>query len=166
MLGVPYILMHMRGDPGTMQRREHTSYGDVCADVGRELQRSADAACSSGIEPWRLVLDPGRVLAPGNAPCACTLPHSVNPGRGLSVNAWLLGSACLYRHLLWAAGIGFAKTGEGNCQLMAGLARIRQQLAGPLHAAPLLVGPSRKGFLGKITGVWMRTLMYSCPHQC
>ena len=35
---------------------------------------------------------------------------------------------------------------------MAGLARIRQQLAGPLHAAPLLVGPSRKGFLGKITG--------------
>ena len=61
-LGVPYILMHMRGDPGTMQRAEHTSYGNICADVGRELQAAADAAGSAGIEPWRLVLDPGELL--------------------------------------------------------------------------------------------------------
>lgn len=73
-LGVPYILMHMRGDPATMQSRENTSYDDICADVGRELQRAADAACSSGIEPWRLVLDPGRALQLGAAPCACRLP--------------------------------------------------------------------------------------------
>lgn len=58
-LGVPYILMHMRGDPATMQSRENTSYEDVCTDVGRELQAAADAAMSSGIEPWRLILDPG-----------------------------------------------------------------------------------------------------------
>lgn len=51
------------------------------------------------------------------------------------------------------AGIGFAKTAEGNCQLIGGLDRVRAQLKGPLHNAPLLVGPSRKGFLGKITGV-------------
>jgi len=50
------------------------------------------------------------------------------------------------------AGIGFAKTAEGNCQLIAGLDRVRAQLKGPLHNAPLLVGPSRKGFLGRITG--------------
>lgn len=50
------------------------------------------------------------------------------------------------------AGIGFAKTAEGNCQLIGGLDRVRAQLKGPFHNAPLLVGPSRKGFLGKITG--------------
>ena len=62
-LGVPYILMHMRGDPATMQSRENTSYEDVCTDVGRELQAAADAAMRSGIEPWRLILDPGGVFA-------------------------------------------------------------------------------------------------------
>lgn len=51
------------------------------------------------------------------------------------------------------AGIGFAKTAEGNWQLIAGLDRVRAQLKGPFHNAPLLVGPSRKGFLGKVTGV-------------
>ena len=60
-LGVPYILMHMRGDPATMQSRENTSYEDVCTDVGRELQAAAGAAMTSGIEPWRLILDPGGV---------------------------------------------------------------------------------------------------------
>ena len=76
-LGVPYILMHMRGDPATMQSRENTSYVDVCTDVGRELQAAANAAMSSGIEPWRLILDPGglspldilRTDLPGRKPC-------------------------------------------------------------------------------------------------
>jgi len=58
-LGVPYILMHMRGDPSSMQSHDNTTYADVCGDVGRELQRTAEAATSSGIEPWRLILDPG-----------------------------------------------------------------------------------------------------------
>lgn len=35
---VPYILMHMRGDPTTMQSSENTTYDDVCADVGDALQ--------------------------------------------------------------------------------------------------------------------------------
>ena len=30
-LGVPYILMHMRGTPRTMQ--EYTNYGDIIADL-------------------------------------------------------------------------------------------------------------------------------------
>ena len=51
--------MHMRGDPGSMQSTDNTSYVDVCTDVGRELQQAADAAMRSGIEPWRLILDPG-----------------------------------------------------------------------------------------------------------
>lgn len=58
-LGVPYVLMHMRGDPGTMSSREHTTYADVCMDVGDALQASAEAATYAGIEPWRLILDPG-----------------------------------------------------------------------------------------------------------
>lgn len=61
-LGVPYIMMHMRGDPSTMQSAENTAYIDVCADVGRELQSTAAAAMRSGIEPWRIIPDPGKVM--------------------------------------------------------------------------------------------------------
>ena len=56
-LNVPYILMHMRGDPRTMQ--QHTQYGDTCLEVGQELQAQAQAAMEAGIEPWRIILDPG-----------------------------------------------------------------------------------------------------------
>ena len=37
-------------------------------------------------------------------------------------------------------------------RLIAGLQRVREQLEGPLNTMPMLVGPSRKGFLGKLTG--------------
>ena len=60
-LGVPYIMMHMRGDPSTMQSAENTAYEDVCVDVGRELQITAAAAMRSGIEPWRIIPDPGEM---------------------------------------------------------------------------------------------------------
>jgi dihydropteroate synthase len=43
-------------------------------------------------------------------------------------------------------GIGFAKTAEQNVQLLAGLGRLRAL------GCPLLVGPSRKSFIGKLTG--------------
>ncbi|GER47042.1 UTP--glucose-1-phosphate uridylyltransferase [Striga asiatica] len=36
-LEIPYVAMHIRGDPSTMQNSENLSYGDVCADVAREL---------------------------------------------------------------------------------------------------------------------------------
>ena len=58
-LGVPYIMMHMRGDPGTMQSANNTAYEDVCIEVGRELQSTAAAAIAAGIEPWRIIPDPG-----------------------------------------------------------------------------------------------------------
>jgi dihydropteroate synthase len=44
-------------------------------------------------------------------------------------------------------GIGFAKTAGQSVALLAGLARLRAALA-----CPLLVGPSRKSFIGKVTG--------------
>jgi dihydropteroate synthase len=43
-------------------------------------------------------------------------------------------------------GIGFAKTAEQSVALLAGLGRLRAL------GRPLLVGPSRKSFIGKVTG--------------
>jgi dihydropteroate synthase len=54
---VPVVLMHMRGDPRTMQT--HTSYDDLLLDVLDELQARVDAAVQAGIDRTRLVLDPG-----------------------------------------------------------------------------------------------------------
>lgn len=99
--------MHMRGTPADMQRRQHTQYADVVADVAAELAERADAALAAGIQPWRLVLDPG---------------------------------------------LGFAKSQEGNLRLLAGLPGLRAALPPPLARLPLLLGPSRKGFLGALTG--------------
>jgi hypothetical protein len=42
-LGVPYVVMHMRGDPKTMARRELSSYGCVWREV-RARAREGDAA--------------------------------------------------------------------------------------------------------------------------
>src|SRR6185436_4309291 len=51
--GVPVILMHMRGEPATMQ--ELARYDDVVAEVARELrERMAEA---EGVE--QILIDPG-----------------------------------------------------------------------------------------------------------
>ena len=56
------------------------------------------------------------------------------------------------KSLSHSAGIGFAKNMEGNLEIMGGLQRIRSQLKGSIQGMPMLLGPSRKGFLGKLTG--------------
>ena len=104
---MPYVLMHMRGTPQDMQQQRHTAYGDVVAEVAGELAAAAGAAVAAGVEPWRLVLDPG---------------------------------------------LGFAKTPDGNVALMARLPALRAALPPPLAGLPLLLGPSRKRFLGRLTG--------------
>ncbi|CAL5085632.1 unnamed protein product [Urochloa decumbens] len=58
-LGVPYIVMHMRGDPSTMQCEKNLQYGDVCKEVASELYTQVREAELSGIPLWRIVLDPG-----------------------------------------------------------------------------------------------------------
>ena len=55
--GVPWMLMHWRGHSRDMQAL--ASYGDVVVDVRTELLRQADAALAAGVEPDRIVLDPG-----------------------------------------------------------------------------------------------------------
>jgi 2-amino-4-hydroxy-6-hydroxymethyldihydropteridine diphosphokinase/dihydropteroate synthase len=107
----PYIAMHMRGDPTTMQSAALTRYDDVSRRVGEELAARAAAASAAGVEPWRLWTDPG---------------------------------------------LGFAKTHEGCWDLLANLRGVRDAVTreggGGLARAPMLVGASRKGFLGAATG--------------
>jgi dihydropteroate synthase len=54
---VGVCLMHMRGDPRTMQAE--AEYGDVVGEVGAFLAERAAACEASGIARDRLVLDPG-----------------------------------------------------------------------------------------------------------
>ncbi|KAG0575880.1 hypothetical protein KC19_5G037000 [Ceratodon purpureus] len=109
-LGVPYIMMHMRGDPTTMQSKENTTYNNVCEEVGKELNAQIKNAEALGIPAWRIITDPG---------------------------------------------IGFAKTKQQNLDLLRDLPIVRRVLSESsftVSRGPMLVGPSRKGFLGKITG--------------
>jgi dihydropteroate synthase len=55
--GASVVLMHMPGDPTTMQSR--TDYRDVVADTARYLRQRAEAAVAAGIPPERLWIDPG-----------------------------------------------------------------------------------------------------------
>jgi dihydropteroate synthase len=96
--GCDIVLMHMRGDPTTMQRL--TTYDDVCAEVWDVLDTRAAAAVDAGVSPARILLDPG---------------------------------------------IGFAKTAS---QSLALLRDLRRRTAG----RRVLIGASRKSFLGTITG--------------
>ena len=56
-LKVPVCLMHMQGEPRTMQ--QDPSYGDVVSDVRRFLAERIFACEMSGIDKRRIVVDPG-----------------------------------------------------------------------------------------------------------
>ena len=51
-------LMHMRGEPKTMQA-EDPVYGDVVAEVAAFLRERADAVRAAGVPAERIALDPG-----------------------------------------------------------------------------------------------------------
>jgi len=53
----PIILMHIKGTPQTMQ--DNPAYEDVVADVIDSLQLSVERAKQAGINPDKIVLDPG-----------------------------------------------------------------------------------------------------------
>ncbi|MFF3561959.1 dihydropteroate synthase [Streptomyces sp. NPDC002574] len=55
--GAPFVVMHWRGQSIDMNNR--AVYADVVGEVTDELRRSFDAAVSGGIDPERIVLDPG-----------------------------------------------------------------------------------------------------------
>lgn len=97
--GCPLILMHMKGEPRSMQAAPH--YEDVVGEVRNFLAERADAAVSAGVSPEKIILDPG-----------------IGFGKTLKHNLLLI------KHLKEIAALGF----------------------------PVLVGPSRKTFIGRITG--------------
>ncbi len=93
--GVPLILMHMRGEPRTMQ--EGGFARDVMKDVMRGLRKSVEAARKAGVAKTQIILDPG---------------------------------------------IGFGKSFAQNYEVLQKLPQLAKL------GYPLLVGASRKGFLG------------------
>jgi dihydropteroate synthase len=98
-VGCPVVLMHMLGEPKTMQRDPR--YGDVVSEVRDFLAERAEHAVAAGVAPENIILDPG-----------------VGFGKTLSHNLELL------RRLDGIVSLGF----------------------------PVLVGTSRKSFIGRITG--------------
>lgn len=96
---IPCCLMHMLGEPRTMQLDPR--YDDVVAEVGAFLEERVEVAVSAGIARERIAIDPG---------------------------------------------IGFGKTVEHNLELLRRLEEIVS--LGP----PVLIGTSRKSFLGRLTG--------------
>ncbi len=96
---VPLILMHMKGQPRTMQ--ENPIYRNLMAEVKSFLSEAADKAEKAGVAREMIIIDPG---------------------------------------------VGFGKTFDHNLVL---LNRLEEFAA---LNRPLLVGPSRKAFLGQILG--------------
>jgi dihydropteroate synthase len=97
--GVDCCLMHMLGEPRTMQLDPR--YDDVVGEVRAFLEERLAVAVRSGIAEHRVLLDPG---------------------------------------------IGFGKTLEHNLEL---LRRLDEIVA---LGRPVVIGTSRKSFLGKLTG--------------
>ncbi len=96
------ILMHMRGEPRTMQLDPSYPQDDVVGEVAKFLSERREAALGFGVDAASIILDPG---------------------------------------------IGFGKTVAHNLALIRGIPRLAQL------GAPLMIGHSRKSFLGKVTGV-------------
>ena len=96
-LQVPIFLMHMQGEPRTMQENPH--YRDVVQDVKKFLNDAILVAKACGIPKHLIAIDPG---------------------------------------------IGFGKTLDHNLKILKNLRSFKE------ISAPLLLGVSRKSFIGKI----------------
>ena len=104
-LRVPVCLMHMQGEPGTMQ--QDPAYGDVVAEVAAFLAGRLAACEAAGIPRERLLVDPGFGFGK-------TLAHNLALLRGLPRLA-LLGVpvlAGLSRKSMIGALLGGVPVGE------------------------------------------------------
>lgn len=95
----PYIMMHMRGTPGSMQTRP--TYRDLLGEIKEFFRERIEWAEGEGIAPNRIIIDPG---------------------------------------------IGFGKTLEHNLKIISCLPSLAEL------GRPILIGPSRKSFIGSILG--------------
>lgn len=96
--GAAVILMHMRGEPKTMQDAVH--YDDLIGEIADELASWRGAVIAAGVDGRKLLVDPG---------------------------------------------IGFGKTFEHNVEILARASELSS-------IGPLVIGASRKGFIGHLTG--------------
>lgn len=99
MSGCGYILMHMLGEPATMQVAP--AYVDVVGEVRDFLAGRLDAAAAEGVDRSRCIVDPG---------------------------------------------IGFGKKLPHNLAVLAGTGELAKL------GCPVMIGASRKRFIGEITG--------------
>ncbi|WBB55436.1 dihydropteroate synthase [Verrucosispora sp. WMMD573] len=86
--GCPWVLMHWRGHSRRMS--ELASYGDVVADVRAELGQRVDAALAAGVDPDRIIIDPGLGFAKNaahNWQLSARLPELVELGYPLLFGA-------------------------------------------------------------------------------
>lgn len=134
-LDVPFVLMHMRGEPEEVNQPRHQKYegGDVVSGVRSELAQAVRKALEAGIKRWNIILD---------------------PGVGFSKNAQ--GNLQLLRDLPAVTGRQLLPT-RSPLLLQGTKEQGKERDAGDADSAllcrfPVLVGISRKGFLGKITG--------------
>lgn len=74
--GLPVCLMHMRGEPTTMQQDPH--YADIVTEVHDFLRERMDACIAAGIAAQRIILDPGFGFAK-------TLEHNLSLFKHLQV---------------------------------------------------------------------------------
>ncbi|OTG59759.1 dihydropteroate synthase [Acinetobacter sp. ANC 3903] len=56
-LNIPVIIMHMRGEPTTMNNLDQ--YEDITLDVIRELSKRVQDALEIGVKPENIMIDPG-----------------------------------------------------------------------------------------------------------
>jgi len=114
-LGCPVCLMHMQGEPRTMQ--DAPRYDDVVTDVARFLGQRAGAAMAAGVAREHILLDPG-----------------IGFGKALDHNLALLGA------LEHFAGLGFPiLLGASRKRFIAGIdpsaADSADRIGGSLAAA-------------------------------
>jgi dihydropteroate synthase len=84
----PVVLMHMRGEPRTMQRE--TRYEDIVAEVVGFLQDCAETAVSAGLTDDKILIDPGIGFgksATGNMTLLNELPALAQIGRPILIGA-------------------------------------------------------------------------------
>ena len=84
----PVVLMHMRGEPRTMQRQ--TRYDDIVADVVGFLRDCSDTAASAGLADDKILIDPGIGFgksAAGNMTLLNELPALAQIGRPIMIGA-------------------------------------------------------------------------------
>ena len=95
--GAAVVLMHLRGDPKTMQKK--IVYKNLIREIVGELRNTIENCLEIGIKSDRIIIDPG---------------------------------------------IGFAKTVGHNLEILSRLQELSRL------NVPILVGSSRKSFIGKI----------------